>query len=135
MSQEKVEVVRAIYDALNQGDDRPLLEFLDEEFRYRSREELPGGGDYEGREATVGRLVELREMFADIVIAATDFIVSADYVVVTVSYSASGRAGGVRISQTVVHVWRVRGGKAVELQVFSEKAQALEAVVIGLGDR
>jgi ketosteroid isomerase-like protein len=41
----------------------------------------------------------------------------------------------VLISQTVVHVWRVRGGKAVELQVFSDKAQALEAVVIGLGEK
>jgi ketosteroid isomerase-like protein len=134
MAQEKVETVRAIYEALNVGDDQPLVEFLDPEFRYRSRVELPGGGDYEGREATVKRLGELWEMFTDIVTAPKDFIVSGDYLVVSVGYSASGRAGGVRISQEVVHVWRLSGGKAVELQVFSDRAQALESVVVGLSE-
>lgn len=134
MTQDNLQTVRAIYEALNLGDDRPLVAFLDKEFRYRSREELPGGGEYEGREATVERLRELWEMFEDIVIAAKDFIVSGDYVVVTLGYSASGRRGGVRVSQEVVHVWRLSGGKAVELQVFSDKAQALGVVVVGLSE-
>jgi ketosteroid isomerase-like protein len=122
------------YEALNRGDDRPMVEFLDKEFRYRSREELPGGGDYEGREVTVKRLGELREMFAEIVTTASDFLVSGDYVVVSLAYSARGRSGGVRVSQEVFHVWRVSGGKAFELQVFSDKVQALEAVVVGLAE-
>jgi ketosteroid isomerase-like protein len=130
---EATQLVEA-YEALNRGDDRPMVEFLDKEFRYRSREELPGGGDYEGREATVERLAELREMFVDIVVEPKDFIVSGEYVVISLAYGARGRSGGVRISQNVVHVWRVGAGKALELQVFSDKTQALEAVVLGLSE-
>ena len=134
MSPEDVQKLREGYASFGRGEEHLFAELMHPDFRYRSREELPGGGEYEGREVFFQRLAELRELFADIRFEPTDFIVSGDYVVATLSWSALGRGGGVRVAQGLVHVWRMSDGKAIELQVFSDKAQALEAVVVGLSE-
>ena len=127
-------VLRAGYTAFSTGDERLFVDFLDPDFRYRSREELPGGGQYEGRGVFDRRLEELRDLFAEISFEPTEFIVSGEYVVAALRWSATGRGGGVRVAQDLFHVWRMRGGKALELQVFSDRATALEAVIVGLAE-
>ena len=126
--------LRAGYAAFGTGDERGFVDVLHPAFRYRSREELPGGGEYEGRDVFDHRLEELRELFADIRFEPDEFIVSGEYVVVSLRWSARGRGGGVRVAQSLFHVWRMRDGKALELQVFSDKATALEAVIVGRAD-
>jgi ketosteroid isomerase-like protein len=134
VSQENVQRLREGYASFGRGDERLFEDLMHPDFRYRSREELPGGGEFEGREVFFRRLAELRELFAEIHFEPADFIVSGEYVVATLSWSALGRGGGVRVAQDLVHVWRMRDGKGVELQVFSDKAEALEAVVAGLSE-
>lgn len=134
MSQENVQKLREGYASFGRGDEHLFVDLMHPDFRYRSREELPGGGAYEGREIFFRRLAELRELFAGIQFEPTDFLVSGEYIVATLSWSALGRGGGVRVAQDLVHVWRMRDDKALELQVFSDKVQALEAVVVGLSE-
>ena len=134
MSERDVQNMRAGYEAFSRGDTDWLSKFLHPDFRYRSREELPGGGEYEGRRAFDQRLAELTELFADINFEPKEFLESGPYVLVTVGWSAIGRGGGVRIAQELVHVWRMQDGHALGLQVFSDKATALEAVVVGLSE-
>ena len=128
---EDVRSLRAGYAAFGAGEERLFVELMHPDFRYRSREELPGGGDYEGREVFDRRLKELRELFVDIRFEPEEFIVSGEYVVASLNWSARGSGGGVRVAQSLFHVWRMRDGKALELQVFSDKATALEAVIVG----
>jgi len=131
---DDIQNLKAAYAAFGRGEEQLFLEFVHPDFRYRAREELPGGGEYEGRAVFDRRLTELRELFADIEFEPTDFIVSGEYVVASLSWCARGRGGGVRVAQDLVHVWRIRDGKWLELQVFSDKAEALEAVVVGLSE-
>jgi ketosteroid isomerase-like protein len=128
MSREGLRRLQAGYDALGRGDDRAFVEFLHPHFRYRTRAELPGGGEFVGREVFNRRLAELQEMFEDLHVEPGEFIVRGDYVVVPVRWTGRGRAGGVQVSEDVVHVWRILDARGVELQVFSDRTQALEAV-------
>ena len=133
MAQETdaVRTLRAGYAAFSTGDEQLFVDFLHPDFRYRAREELPGGGEYEGRDAFYRRLVELRDLFVDIHAEPDEFIESGDYVVASLKWTAIGRGGGVRVAQNLLHVWRMRDGKGLELQVFSDKATALEAALVG----
>jgi ketosteroid isomerase-like protein len=134
MPDENVQRLRSGYSAFSSGDERAFRELLHPDFQYRSREELPGGGAYEGRDAFFRRLAELRELFVDILVEPDDIVVAGEYIVAPVHWSAQGRGGGVRVAQDVVHVWRMRGGRASELLVFSDKATALETVAVRLAE-
>jgi ketosteroid isomerase-like protein len=134
LSGEDVQWLRDAYAALAREDERTFEALLHPDFRYRSREELPGGGAYEGRDAFLRRLAELRELFVDIRFEPEDFVVAGEYIVAPVRWSGRGRGGGVRIVQDVVHVWRTRAGRASELLVFSDKATAMETVAVRLAE-
>ncbi len=55
MSQQNVEKLRQIYAVINAGVDKPLFDFLHPDFVYRTREELPGGGEGRRRARTGDR--------------------------------------------------------------------------------
>src|SRR5688572_6973117 len=64
MSQENMEQLRHVYEALNEGADEPLLDLLHPAFVYRTREELPDGGTYR-RHDFLRRLAELKQTFRE----------------------------------------------------------------------
>ena len=126
MSQENVETLRRLYGALNEGVDQPLRHLLHPEFVYHSREELPGGGVYPGRDM-LGRLVELREIFREVRFVPEEFIGSGTDIVVAVRGTGRGRVSGVPVDVRLFHVWTIQRGKARALSIYSARAEALEA--------
>jgi len=127
MSREALRRLKAGYDAFGTEDDRAFVEFLHPDFRYRARDELPGGGDFVGREVFDRRLADLQDMFEELRFLPRDFIVRGEYVVVPVRWTGRGGTAGVPVSEEVVHVWRIRDDQGVELQVFSSPTEALDA--------
>src|ERR671914_629305 len=51
-----------------------------------------------------------------------------DNVVVLASYYGRGKGSGVEIRQEGAHVFKVRDGKVVRLEIFANRRRALEAV-------
>ena len=47
------------------------------------------------------------------------------HVVVVLRMSGRGRGSGVPVEETIAHLWTLRDGKAVELQVYSDPEDAL----------
>jgi ketosteroid isomerase-like protein len=59
---------------------------------------------------------------------AERFIAHGDHVVVLARYRGRGKGGGVPVDTKGAHVWQMRDGKAVRLEIFADRATALEAV-------
>jgi ketosteroid isomerase-like protein len=50
-----------------------------------------------------------------------------DRVIAVVHTAGRAKATGIEIDQELTHVWTMRGGKAVRLETYSTKREALEA--------
>ena len=61
-------------------------------------------------------------------VEAEDYIAHGDHVVVLTRYTGRGKGSGVDVDTQGAHVWTLRDGKAVRLEIFAARARALEAV-------
>ena len=125
MSQENVEIVRAMFEAWNAGDQ--AVELYDPDVIVRNDEGWPEPGPFVGREAVIGWFEQLREAWdADTLEPIGDFIDAADHVVVRVVWRGVGQGPESNIEFTGVYT--VRRGKFIYMEFFWDHADALEAV-------
>jgi ketosteroid isomerase-like protein len=126
MSQENVEIVQALYEQFARGDFSAFAN-LNEDFVLVASPELPDAGTYRG-EAATRWMTAWVESFEGHTIEATEIIDADDDKV----FAAILNRGRPRGSQTVVEgrwwvVHTLRGGDPARVEVFPERAQALEA--------
>jgi ketosteroid isomerase-like protein len=125
VSEADAETVRRSYEALNQGDVDAALEALDAEAVWRDSAELPGGGEFHGREA-LGRflgdfLAEWRDFHQEI----EDLVVARDRVGLVIHLTAVGRSSGIAVDTRYGHVWSMRDGRGVRVDAYRDPAAAL----------
>jgi ketosteroid isomerase-like protein len=126
MSQKNVEVVRAAFEAWNAGDMEALREPLAPEVTMRPVEDWPEPGPYEGRDAVMRWLGQLRDTWdADALEATSDFIDAADRVVVRFIWRGVGH--GPQSDMEFTGVWTVRKGKVRGIEFFWDHQEALTA--------
>jgi ketosteroid isomerase-like protein len=126
MSQENVEVVRAVFAAWNTGDIDALGEMLAPDVVVRVVEEWPEPGPFIGREAAMRFYKQLRDTWdADTVEVIGDFIHAADRVAVRWTWHRLGR--GPQTDFEATNVYSVRKGKIREIEYFWDHEEALEA--------
>jgi ketosteroid isomerase-like protein len=125
MSQENVEVVRAIFEAWNAGDLAP--ELYDPDVIVRNDEGWPEQGPFVGREAVMRQFDQLRETWdADTLELIGDFIDVADHVVLRVIWRGVGQGPELNMEYTCVYT--VRKGRIVYMEYFWDHAKALETL-------
>jgi ketosteroid isomerase-like protein len=125
VSQENVELVRAIYEAWNTGASSahliaPDLEYVNPPYAVEA-------GTVQDRSA-LGRV---RDVYPNFKIETERFIDAGDDVVVIGIARGTG-ASGVEVQWRQGYVWTVKDGIAVRFQWFNDPAEALEAA--GLSD-
>ena len=111
MSQENVELVRGIYDALARGD-------------------LYSTTVYQGPEAEPQIWHEMLSVFGqiDVEVEVEQLIDATDQVVAVIREREVGRrTRGPPAERTHLAVWTLANGKVIKLQVFDDRQQALEA--------
>jgi ketosteroid isomerase-like protein len=138
---EDVELITRLYELggpfslpLSPEDERTLLDLLFDEY-YNEQVEVLMPSDYpEGAQVYVGRtgMSELIAMLSD---SWTEWRFEAervfdagDRVVVLIRVVARGGASGLPSERDTAHVWTVRGGRLASIQIFRDRAQALDAV-------
>jgi ketosteroid isomerase-like protein len=127
MSQENVEVVRALFEAWNAGDMDALREMHDPDVILRTVKNWPEPGPYVGREAVMRSFEQQRDTWdADTMEVSSDFIDTADRVVVRAIWRGVGRGPQSNIELT--DVLTVRKGRIRDHEFFWDHAEALEAV-------
>ena len=126
MSQENVEIVRSIYEAVNRRD-------WDAAFRDQSPDvELttppgPRGGTYRGREACQGYFQEWLTAFEALSVEPEELFERGDQVAAVLKLQARPKASRAEIEIRNRHLWAFRDGKAVSMRMFPEPENALEA--------
>jgi ketosteroid isomerase-like protein len=133
MSQENVEIVRAIYERFGEGDFRASADLLDphvvlvlgSEF---GPEFVPGAGTHLGAEAVTAYTREyLLGPWADFTMEAEEILAAGDSVLVGVRQYGVGRTSGAPTELRYFTIWSFRGRKVIRIESFRERAEALEA--------
>jgi ketosteroid isomerase-like protein len=129
MSQENVEIVRAIYDEWGRGSLRAGIERYDPRIIFipvrrpsgwKGRH-LPRRG---GHRRVLVRVVEGVEDFS---MTAEDFTEARDSVVVTQRQRAVGKARGAPAEMAFFAVWTFSGRGVIRIEHFRNREEALEA--------
>jgi ketosteroid isomerase-like protein len=132
MSRENVENLRKMFALFNDGGAKAATEalghLLHPDFELEEAEVLPDPEAYTGKEAFVANLAKLEESFDDLQMEPLEIVDLGDRIVVVVSMRGRGRGSSAPVETTFAQLWALRDGKAVSLQDFATKAEALEAV-------
>jgi ketosteroid isomerase-like protein len=131
MSEENVEIVRRVYEALARDDTASVLAAYDEDIvfdlsRSPFREFLPKHivRGHDGLRAFFG---ERHEAWESLVDECVDLIDAGDRVISNVITHGRGRASGIETGRSHYGVWTIRGGKVIRTQWFGTRDEALEA--------
>jgi ketosteroid isomerase-like protein len=127
MSQENVEIVRSIYEALNRRDWDAVFRDQSPDAELTTPPGGPNSGTYRGREECEGYIRELVTPFEAWALQPEEFFERGDQVAVVYKVRARPKGSSAEIEIRNGALWRIRGGKAVSLRFFSKPEEALEA--------
>ena len=123
MSQENVEIVRRVYDALDGRDWDALFSHTNREFRMETQLR----GLYRGREAVQEFLEDQDDTFEAWTTEPEEFFDGEDQVAVTVKVTAQPKGSSAAIEVRNGHLWTFHDGSILSLTTFPKPGEALEA--------
>ena len=130
MSQDNVEMLGDSYAAFNRGDWEAALENADPEIEWRLHGQLgiDAPPSIRGRKALKSFWADFFEIWDDYKMEPLDFNEGTDgRVLATVRFTARGQGSSVPIELTYFWVHLVCGGAIVSVDLYTERAEALEA--------
>jgi ketosteroid isomerase-like protein len=128
MSQENLEVVRAIYDAYERGDYRAAFECFHEDIEWFGPPDVSNSGFARGHEGVRHSLSTWVGTWDEYHFELRELIDAGDQVLAVGWQRGRGKGSGVGVSEEIFSVWTMRTGKVVRQRMFREKVQAVEAV-------
>jgi uncharacterized protein len=131
MSLENVGLMRSLYEAFGRGDVPVVLGAMDPGIVWNEAENFP----YADRNPYVGPDAVLQGVFVRLATEWDGFSVNleevhgaGDVVLATGRYDGAYKKTGTRIHAQFAHVWKLRGGKVVSFQQYTDTLQASRAV-------
>ena len=132
MSQENVEALRRLYGEWAKGNLWALRDIADPQIEWEWSEGLANvtGGPRvcQGLDQIGAATREWLAAWDHYWMTAEDFIEAEDQVVVPMRLHARAATADLVLEERVAAVWDVRGGKAVSVRYYDDRAEALEAV-------
>jgi uncharacterized protein len=130
MSQENVEIVRSIYEAVNRGDYDAAFRNQAPDVEYTTPPRGPVAGTYRGREELRGLWEEMSTAFETRIYEPEELIESGDQVVVVVKARMRPRGSSAELELRNGNLWTIRDGMVVSMRMFAKPEEALEAAGI-----
>jgi ketosteroid isomerase-like protein len=124
MSQENVETVRRVYDALNHGDWDAVFRDTHPDFEVMTQRPAV---TQRRREGVQGFLEDYIAAFDSMVLQPDEFIENGDQVVALVTRRARPRGGSGEIVVRNGHLWTLRDGTILSMKTFPDPEKAIEA--------
>jgi uncharacterized protein len=129
MAPGNADLIRPIYEAWSRGNWRPRFEVYDEHMEWGWSDEFPDlDGVFEDRRDPNPRLQSWLGEWDRWRVEAEEYVELGDHVVVLASYHGRGKASGVEVHQQGAHVFELRDGKVVRLEIFADRDKAIESV-------
>jgi ketosteroid isomerase-like protein len=130
VSQENVDIVRRLYDALGGPElDKVTDEIWDPEIEWHASELF---GVLHGREAVLIQIAEFADPFEDWQVVPEELIDAGDEVVCVTQQRGSGKVSGASMDARYAIVFTIRANTIVRVCEYATRAEALKAV--GLED-
>jgi ketosteroid isomerase-like protein len=131
MSQQNIDLLRSAMAAYNERGPEAILTLIDPDFVAVIPSSLSVEPDsYRGVEG-MRRYFELwSEVMDEVRFLAKEFIDAGDRIVVPFRVVARSREAGLELDQHAVQVWTIRDGRALSVEAYPTKAEALRAVGI-----
>ena len=123
-----VEILRAAYDALNDGDVESALGVLEPDAEWQEHSELPEAGTYRSRDAIRTFLLGYLDSWDEFRQETEELIDSGDRVAVVLRMAARGKGSGIEVEARYVHLWTMQDGRGVRVDAYADPDAALEAL-------
>jgi uncharacterized protein len=122
-----LKAIRTAYDAYARKDVEAFLALLDDSFEFRQSELVPWGGSYRGREGMMQFFGKITAHI-DSVVDVEELVDAGDHVVMIGRSRGTVAATDRSFDVRVVHVWRVRDGRLLGLDVYLNVPAMVEAL-------
>jgi ketosteroid isomerase-like protein len=131
MAQENVEVIRRMYERWLENDPSLFAAFDPEiELHPDPAADWVGVNDnYRGHDGLRSYIAQVYEAFADYRPEVEDLLDAGDKVITLAIEHGRGRGSGAAVeARRTAHVWTMRANKAIRLDLYLDREQALAAV-------
>jgi len=129
MSQENVEVLRQVTEAINRGDREAWLLLQDPEVEFRADPEWPESETVRGRDAVWAFVADIVEAWEPADFEMGEVIdAGSDRLLVRLTRPVRGKKSGIADVLDYWCVFTFRGGKILRTHWFATRDKALEAV-------
>jgi ketosteroid isomerase-like protein len=132
MSQENVEIVRAMFAAWNARPREPDFSQVHPELVYHPRADEPDPSPHVGRDAYERLIHGFLDSFSEVTFEVLELIDADDHVIASTVLHAvlreGGSASGAGVSDTYVFVLKLRDGLVVEGWEYRTRQEALDAI-------
>jgi ketosteroid isomerase-like protein len=125
MSQENVEIVRRLYDALNRGDWDAVFRDTHPDFEVTTQRPA---ATQRRREGVQRFLEDYIAAFDSMVLEPEEFIENGDQVLVLLTRRARPKGGSADLVVRNGHLWTLRHATILSMKSFPDPKDALEAV-------
>ena len=133
MATGNADLIRPIYEEWGRGNWRSYFDVYDPEMEWGWSSEFLGlGGVCRDDRDPNPRLRTWLKGWDYWRAEADEFLEVGDYVVVLTTYHGRGRESGVEIEQLGAHVFKLRDGKVVRLEIFASRERAIASVQTAL---
>ena len=124
------DIVRNLYDAFGKGDVPAVLGALDPEIHWNEAENFPyaDGNPYVGPQAVVqGVFQRIGTDIEAFTVVPERFVEGDDAVAVQGRYRGTMKSTRARIDAQFAHFWRIRNGKVISFQQYTDTKQWADA--------
>jgi ketosteroid isomerase-like protein len=121
------ELVRALYEAIDERDYEAGFALLDDEFEWLEPERALFGRVHRGQDQVREAIETLLEVFDEFTIEPEEFHEYGQHVAVAIRQRVRGGASGVEVEIRIGHLWTVKDGRMIRLQVFAAREDARKA--------
>jgi uncharacterized protein len=129
MAPSNIDLIRPIYDDWGRGHWRTRFEVYDPEMEWGWSSEFLGlAGVFRDVRDPNPRLKAWLSGWEFWRAEADEFVELGDHVVVLATYHGRGKGSGVEIRQLGAHVFKLRDGKVIRLEIFASREKAIASV-------
>jgi ketosteroid isomerase-like protein len=117
-----VDTARSAYEAFGRGDLEALKEMFAEDGTWLTSDELPLGGETQGRDAILGNFAQIPNYWSSFTVEPEEFIDAGDWVVVRGTQRAATDSGS--FEAPFAHLIKFEGDKIARGEFYADSAKA-----------